>query len=77
MRFERRPIGRRQDKDRDTATGEVLLVPKILIGRDKKIEAFPLGCGEQVAIGQGGPTLLPCRDHFLPARARRNGSGVP
>lgn len=46
MRLERGPIGDHQHKHGNAALGEVLLLAKILIGGDKKIEVGVLRSDE-------------------------------
>lgn len=41
----------------DPAARQVLLVPDILVSREEYLEAVRLGSGQEVAVGQLGPTL--------------------
>ncbi|HEX5220874.1 MAG TPA: hypothetical protein VFZ59_14995 [Verrucomicrobiae bacterium] len=49
-----RPVGGGQDQNRQLASSEILLIPQILIGGDKDIEA-PFGGTQQITVLQVRP----------------------
>lgn len=68
MRGEIRPARCPQHQDTDRATGQILLVPKILVGRDVEIEPGGLRCFDQRAVRQLRPPTLKCRLNFMGAK---------
>lgn len=53
-----RPAGRHQNHDSETSSAEILLVPKVRVGRNQKRESFALGRVEQLAVSQRRPAAL-------------------
>lgn len=69
------PTCRWKHEDRKTAAAKILLIPKILVGRDEKVE-LPFRGGQQGTILKVRPSTRERRDDFvtrkkMPQRRRR------
>lgn len=71
------PVRGRQNEDRQFAPGKLLLVAKVLIGRDDKIEVFSLSRREQCAVLKRLPSPLVSGADVMANRKARSGAGVP
>ena len=52
MHFHDWPLGIAKDNDRDVSASEILLIPDVLVGAEKKIIAGLFGFEDQVAVRQ-------------------------
>ena len=57
-----RPAGGHQHHDRERAAIELLLIPKVGVGRNEYLESLSLRGGDKIAILERAPALLVGRD---------------
>ena len=77
MRLNFRPACRRQNQNGDFPSGQILLVLKILVRRDKQIE-FTLGFAQQITVAQIRPAFFKRRNDRMirQSTAQRRGRSL-
>jgi len=73
MRPQTWPLLPVENYDRDFATGKILLIAHVLVGRQQHVEAVSLCSYEQFAILEPVPALLRSRPDLMSFEIRANG----